>query len=103
MRCIKTDTIWKQFHDAGFRDLWYAHPGGDYDQSHFREPNPRWHAGIWTGPQNDLICIKICETNKEANKFLSPSGWTPEEATVLAVRKKKKLAIRKIEKLRAKK
>lgn len=28
--------------------------------------------GYWTGEQGDLLCVKECKTNKEAEKYLSP-------------------------------
>lgn len=28
--------------------------------------------GYWTGEQGDLLCVKICKTNKEAERNLSP-------------------------------
>jgi len=48
---------------------------------------PRWVCGVWTGPQRDLVCLKHCETNEEANEWLSPGGWTPEHAVRQAVAK----------------
>lgn len=77
--------VWKVFHDAGFSDLWYAHPGpGSYLSA---RSGPRWHAGIWTGPERDLLCVKHCNTNAEAERWLSPGGWTPEEAVLAALEK----------------
>jgi len=83
--------IWEQFHDAQFTDLWYANPGPgvhtqDGQKRYLHERfGPRWHAGVWTGPQQDLVCVKHCETNEEAERWLSPGGWTPEEAVRLAL------------------
>jgi len=28
--------------------------------------------GYWTGEQKDLLCVKECKTNEEAEKYLSP-------------------------------
>lgn len=81
--------LWEQFHDRGWTDLWYANPGWKYKR---KGCGPRWHAGVWTGPQRDLICVKNCSTNAEAEKWLSPGGWTPDEAVALAVAKFEKLA-----------
>lgn len=50
-----------------------------------------WFVGTWTGPQRDLICLKECKTNKEANKWLSPAGKTILSATLKAVWKYHKL------------
>jgi hypothetical protein len=76
-------TLWKKFHDAGFGDIWYAHPGlENFGRERF---GPRFHAGVWTGPEFDLIAVKPCGDNEEANWWISPGGWTPEEATELAL------------------
>jgi len=86
--------IWKVFHELGWTDLWYANPGGAYRPA----PHPRdlldgrWHAGVWTGPQHDLICVKQCSTNAEAEIWLSPGGQTPEDAAKVAIDKFKVLA-----------
>jgi len=79
------EELWRAFHDAGFMDITYFHPGPrNYRAEKF---GPRWHAGVWTGPQRDLLCVKACETNEEAELCLSPGGWTPEEAVKLALEK----------------
>lgn len=76
--------LWLQrAHDAGFTDIWYAHPGGD-QHNRFGE---RWHAGMWTGPDHDLICVTECKTAEEAERCLSPGGDSPEHATLLALAK----------------
>lgn len=92
------EELWAQFHEARFSDIWYAHPGPhpymDYQQGGKRERfGPRWHAGVFTGPQHDLICVKPCETNEEAERFLSPGGWSPEEAVRLALQKREALGV----------
>ena len=78
----------KAMHDVGFTDLWYAHPGSALVRA------DRWHAGIWTGPQQDLICVKKCETNEEAEEWLSPGAAGPlaaiKAATALLEEKKAK-------------
>lgn len=81
--------VWAAFHDAGLTDLWYANPGGVYGRENF---GGRWHAGVFTGPQRDLICVKNCDTNEEAEKWLSPEGWSPEQAAQLALEKRRELA-----------
>lgn len=87
---------WEQFHAAGFTDIWYAHPGPepyeDYQPGGAREKfGPRWHAGVSTGPHHALICVKPCTTHEEAERSLSPGGWSPEEAVQLALDKKRAL------------
>jgi hypothetical protein len=91
-RLADADALWAQFHEAHFTDIWYAHPGRhpyeDYQPGGAREHfGPRWHAGVFTGPQHDLICVRSCATNDEAERYLSPGGWSPEEAVRLALHK----------------
>lgn len=77
------------FHEAGFTDLWYAHPGprpyasyqplGD-DADRF---GPRWHAGLW---RFDLVVVRGDVVDEaDAERWLSPGGWTPEDAVRRAV------------------
>jgi hypothetical protein len=40
------------------------------------------HVGVWTGPHHDLLCVRHCETNEEAEAWLSPSGRTILGATL---------------------
>ena len=72
------DRLGQAFAGAGFDSLWFC--GG-------------WFAGVWTGPQRDLICVKKCDTNQEAEIWLSPEGDTPEDATRLALEKQSRLAV----------
>jgi len=83
------EDAWKAFHDAGMCDLWYANPGGEYGR---KSSGGRWSAGVFTGPQHDLICVKKCDTNEEANRWLSPEGFTPEQAAELSLEKRAELA-----------
>ena len=87
----QVDTLWIQFHEAGFDTLWYAnpHPAGAYKELHY---GPRWHAGIARGHNNEMICVKRGMSKKEEEKYLSPGGWTPEEAVELALKKRADLA-----------
>lgn len=53
----------------GWNDVWFSGtPGIRLDQ--------RWHVGIWTGPQNDLLATKRCVTTTEANEYLAPGADT---------------------------
>jgi len=61
--------ITNQLHKHNWCDIWYACPS----PSGIDTPD-RWCVGVWTGPQNDLICVKHCKTNEEAEKWLSPGG-----------------------------
>lgn len=80
-------TIMQQY---GWTALWYANPrwpGVVWTADEIAQFGPRWHAGVWTGPQSDLVCVKPCAENEEAEVWLSPAGWTPQEALELAVAK----------------
>jgi hypothetical protein len=91
---VSDDALWAEFHEAGFTDIWYAHPGPHPFAHRFGTPRaigPRWHAGIWTGPHEDMICVKRCDTVEEANRCASPAGGSPEEATRLALAKLKEM------------
>ena len=70
----------KLMHQYGFTTLWYAHPGPE----NFHWPE-RWHVGHWTGPDNDLVCVKLCRTKEEAERWLSPGGDNPFDALNKAV------------------
>jgi len=92
------DGIWAKFHEAGFTDIWYAHPGprpyAHYQPSadgECKQYGPRWHAGVWTGPEHDLLCVQPCKTNEEAARYLSPGSWSPEGAVFLAIQKRVEL------------
>lgn len=90
-------------HAKGWTDCWYAHPGPfllDHTvrsvwKSIIREEgfrvaidlfirghSKRWHIGVWTGPQLDLVCLKYCETSEEAERWLSPGGTIPLTAAI---------------------
>jgi hypothetical protein len=82
-------------HRMGWADIWYAHPG-NFGMRHFRRryiwPG-RWGVGVWTGPQNDLLCIKRCDTNEEAERCLSPLAPTALAACLFALGKCTRLGI----------
>lgn len=46
------------------------------------------YVGVWTGPDHDMICVRCCETNADADRYRSPPGRTVLDATLrsLAVR-----------------
>jgi hypothetical protein len=77
--------MWKAFHEAGFAQLYYASCWPIEDSFFSAKYGPRWVAGVLTGPDNDLVCVKDCKTVEEANRFLSPGGWTPEDAVEQAL------------------
>ena len=72
----------------GWDSIWYAHPGPGGLRRLWRMrvfwPG-RFHVGVWTGPQLDLLCIERCDTNEEAERALSPSGPTVLLATLAAL------------------
>lgn len=70
----------KLMHQYGFTDAWYAHPG----EGHYHQDDT-WHIGFWTGPGNDLICVKRCDTKEEAEEYLSPGASTPFKALKKAI------------------
>ncbi len=80
-------SIVEMMHQAGFADIWYAYPGLLMSEN-------CWHAGIWTGPQNDLLCVKKCDTNDEANRYLSPGANSPYEAVAQAIIRCEALGVR---------
>lgn len=57
----------------GWQDIWHPNPG-------------QWFMGVWTGPQDDLLCIKKCRTREEANRFLSPEGKSIDDACIKAMK-----------------
>ncbi len=69
-------------HYSSFGDVWYAHPGRLINAIRW---SGRWHVGNWTGPQHDLICVKNCSTNAEAERWLSPGGRTILSAAIKAL------------------
>jgi hypothetical protein len=80
---------------SGFDGVWFL----GSNRAH-----PRWwqfigpdaaYVGCWTGPQSDLICLKHCETNREAEIWLSPPGWTILHAAILAWLKLRRLKIQR--------
>lgn len=79
--------VWDRFQELGWGDLWCPGSGPEC-----KAKGAVWFAGVWTGPQHDLICLKKCDTNEEANIWLSPSGRTPEEAVQHGIEKWKALA-----------
>jgi len=73
----------------GWDAVWFANPG-------FSIGSLRWpglfHVGVWTGPQNDLICVRHAKTSEEAEELLSPCS-----RTVLGAAIKSALKLRAIE------
>ena len=91
------EKLWAEFHEAGYDTLWYANIGpGGYRN---KRSGPRWHAGVAAGPENDLVCVMPTHKKESSRReevdlaevYLSPGGWTPEEAAELALAKRCKL------------
>ena len=82
-------------HRMGWTDAWYAHCG-PFDLGWFREVclRGRWSVGVWTGPQHDLLCIKRCATNAEAELYLSPGAPTATLACLAALAKARRLGVK---------
>ena len=71
----------------GWTDIWYAHPG-PYARRIFSTFGPlpkRWHVGVWTGPDRDLICVRHCEDLASARASKSPGARTILGAVVAAL------------------
>lgn len=66
--------------ENGFSTLVYFHPGEGH-----RDWADRWVAGILTGRDNDLICVKYCKTVEEGERWLSPSASDPLTAIERAI------------------
>ena len=72
----------------GWHDIWFLGSNRPRHGRHRRKGPLNFirpgacFVGVWTGPQRDLICIKPCTTNQEAEKYLSPPGWTITHAAI---------------------
>lgn len=86
------DPITRAMVRNGWDALWYANPCSKGERSDRSAYGPRWHAGIWwVSPDGgELVCIDHPDDYEEAERLLSPGGWTPEEAVELAEKKLKK-------------
>lgn len=64
-------------HMCGWDSVWYAHPGpGIRGALRGVRWGGRFLVGTWTGEQGDLLCIRPCSTNAEAERCLAPGGRT---------------------------
>ncbi len=71
----------------GWNDVWFLGSNG-LRRGPFRFIGPNTcMVGVWTGPDRDLLCVRKCETPQEAEKYLSPSGWTITHAAILSWRR----------------
>jgi len=75
-------------HKYNWTDIWYAHPGPWISPINLRK---RYCVGIWTGRDNDLLCLKKCKTNPEAEIWLSPAGSLIITALIKAMIKRWRL------------
>lgn len=68
----------------GWRDIWYLGSNRPEQYRHWWSfiTEKAAYVGVWTGPQLDLICVRECETNAEAEIWLSPEGWTIFDAAL---------------------
>jgi len=79
-------------HACGWTDAWYAHPGPGMLRA---VDGVRWggcfYVGVWTGEHCDLLCVRKCKTNPEAERNLSPGSATLLGAALkaLAIRLRK--------------
>lgn len=85
-------------HKMDWSDVWYAHPGKIFKRPYwkvFRRLKNRWHVGVWSGKDNDLICVRHIEDyptaptwldrQKEVEHLLSPGGPTIFLACIFAL------------------
>jgi len=84
---VTPNTIEEIMHEMEWTTIFYFHPGMPY----FDWPD-NWAAGVWTGPQDDLLCVKPCETNEEAERWLSPCANSALDAVLLAQDKYRQLS-----------
>ena len=80
-------TLFKKMAFYGFTNIWYSNPWPLGSSPNYDRPGQRWFAGVWTGPQNDMLCLKICPTNEEAETWLSPAGYDLRDAVELAIKR----------------
>lgn len=76
-------------HRYGWDAVWYA------DTHSFLTTllwGDRFHVGVWSGPDKDLLCLKRCETREEAERWLSPGGVTIGVALLKAMLKYRRLS-----------
>ncbi len=69
-------------HFMNWDAVWYAHPGSVKGAILW---SGRYHVGIWTGPDNDLVCIRSVSSSQAAEAALSPGGHTILTATLKAL------------------
>jgi hypothetical protein len=81
------DTLFMKMAFYGFTNIWYSNPWPIGSSPTHDTPGQRWFAGVWTGPENDMLCLKICATNEEAEQWLSPAGYDLRDAIELAIKK----------------
>lgn len=66
----------------GWHDVWFLGSNGlTSGPLRFVRPDA-CYVGIWTGPDMDLLCVRECPTAEEAERCLSPSGWTILHASI---------------------
>jgi hypothetical protein len=87
-KIVQVDTIipkelWDKFHANGWQDIWCPNPPAIVGYC--------WILGVWTGPQHDLLCLKKCVSNKEANEWLSPEGNSIVDALRISIKKHEEL------------
>jgi len=81
------ETLYKKMAFHGFSDIWYSNTYAVGTILHEPDFNQRWHVGVWTGPNRDMLCLKQCYTDDEASLWLAPSGNDIQEAFEKSVEK----------------
>lgn len=45
----------------------------------------QYMVGVWTGPDADMLCVRRCSWQCDADRYRSPPGWTILDATLRSV------------------
>lgn len=69
----------------GWVDIHYSNPFLPGEIPPVDLPN-RWSIGVRTGPNNDFICVRHCNTIDDVKKYESPRGSSIKEAIWKAIR-----------------
>ena len=90
---IETINIAETMARYGWDSIWDLSPLDTSGPIAVREgrAKPKVGIGVWTGPQGDLLCLKSCVTNAEADLWLSPMRETHEQALKASVMQYTKL------------
>lgn len=77
--------LFQAFAKYGWADIHYSNPFLPGETPIVDLPN-RWSIGVRTGPNNEYICVRHCNTLDEVKKYESPRGNSVKEAMLKSVR-----------------